>query len=544
MTVQRALIHFSRDPQSSEKADMAESAASFALGHLRVAFGKTVEVCHLNKDEKGAYFQEALYGSSTKTDALIISLFTLPLTLLLGCIGAVALSFSHSHAKAFKEYEEYHKTKIKATKIQKLVRGHLARRPFLPKELYSLYKPICQDIEYKRIELQREECGKTAVYLPNSLPHLVLKHSGKKEALLRFEKMQKVRDLLAKEEIFHLVIPQARVCGNFLIEKRFSISANSLYNMALYIEHKELFDDVVRDMTKLFSKIYIDHLVSRQILPLGNMPGAGNFVRYDNLPFLLIEEKGEIKANIALIDLDHVEFKPNRKALQVLAKIFPYHLDIIKQEADRLNIEIDHSMLSILASQGKKYLKLGYLDHLSWIQANDARRSSFQISISHEREKELSSLLAKQLFDLNEGVNPVYEMLRFYGQPAKDFLSDLQKDQIERIASNIVSKFIENIHLSTWKYRENESKKHFPNISKDAERVNSRSCIIERRELYEGIESGLFQIRKGEIFMLDYEPILEALLSFMMDELVKGGEIYHFDPAYYSEDLGISWIRY
>lgn len=147
--------------------------------------------------------------------------------------------------------------------------------------------------------------GSTRVYLPKEMPEVVLKSSGRTEAIKRFHQMQEVRSILDSQNSSHLIIPKVNLCQEFLIEQRLPINADSYYNMGLYLSQPELFDEAVRELTRLFSRIYLSDLVNWQINPLRNIEGVEDFVRYDNLPMYVIEENGKKKGKIGLIDLEH-----------------------------------------------------------------------------------------------------------------------------------------------------------------------------------------------------------------------------------------------
>ena len=89
------------------------------------------------------------------------------------------------------------------------------------------------------------------------MPEVVLKNSGRHIAVKRFHQMQKVRKILEAQGSTHLVIPKANLCQEFFVEQRLPINTDSLYNMGLYLAHSNFFDDAVREMTRLYSKVYI-----------------------------------------------------------------------------------------------------------------------------------------------------------------------------------------------------------------------------------------------------------------------------------------------
>ncbi len=97
--------------------------------------------------------------------------------------------------------------------------------------------------------------------------------------------MQEVRSILGSQKSSHLIIPEANLCEDVLVEKRLPINVDSYANMELYLSNSKLFDEPVRELTRLFSRIHIRGLVTQERDPLGHIDGVEDFVCYDNLPF-------------------------------------------------------------------------------------------------------------------------------------------------------------------------------------------------------------------------------------------------------------------
>jgi hypothetical protein len=144
-----------------------------------------------------------------------IALFILaPLTGLFAAIGFVAVVCSKSHGEIFKAFIQSDEA---ATTIQKHVRGHLARKPHLPRSLYPSIRLQCEKADLSQsFFMPRAVAGKTPVYLPQEMPQVVLKKSGRNEAIRhnviappwlrkrdyimsikRFHQMQAVRNFLS-----------------------------------------------------------------------------------------------------------------------------------------------------------------------------------------------------------------------------------------------------------------------------------------------------------------------------------------------------------
>ena len=133
-----------------------------------------------------------------------------------------------------------------ATIIQKNIRGYFARKPYLPSNLNPQYRAQCNRATgCDSVSMPQAQGGRTRVYLPQELPMVVLKDSGRKEAITRFHQMQEVRSILNSQKSSHLIIPKARLCQNFIVEQRLPINADSYHNMWLYLSQSQLFDDAV-----------------------------------------------------------------------------------------------------------------------------------------------------------------------------------------------------------------------------------------------------------------------------------------------------------
>ena len=124
--------------------------------------------------------------------------------------------------------------------------------------------------------------------------------------------------------------------------------------------------------------------------PLGNIAGVGDFVRYDNLPMYIVEEDGRRVGKIGLIDLEHMQEGPSSQGLETLVRIFPFHLDVIINEAKKLRMKVDEVSLEASAEKGRKYLQVGFIDHLKWLQQKGISTlvppQPFQVSSKRKEE--------------------------------------------------------------------------------------------------------------------------------------------------------------
>ena len=361
--------------------------------------------------------------------------------------------------------------------------------------------------------------------------------------------MQDVRSILDSQKSSHLVIPKASLSGNFLVEERLPINVDSYHNMGLYLAQPQLFDEAVREMTRLFSKMYLGDLVNSQLNPLGHIADVGDFVRYDNLPLYIEEIEGKKVGKLGFIDLEHMENEPSPEGLATLVRIFPFHLDIIKEEAKNLGMKIDDKCLEASALKGEKYLQVGFADHLGWLKqkgvSTDVNQQHFEVG--PERIKELTDLAKDELLKLNQGVNAIFTRMDLLGTgPDKNFLKGNPNEIAREFANTITPMIVDNIKTQIENKRKKELEKIKGESMSGEELVSLRSPVIKRLELHKNAEQFLEESdqTKFRSFPSDVNLIAEQLAYVIIQELVKGGELFYFDPAYYTGGHDLCWLRY
>lgn len=403
-----------------------------------------------------------------------------------------------------------------ATIIQKHVRGYLARKSHLSRNLYPLYRGQCERVNGPAAQLMpRADSGKTTVYLPQEMPGIVLKNSGRECAIRRFHQMQQVRSILVEQNSSHLIIPKANLCQEFLVEERLPINTDSYHNMALYLAKPELFDEAVREFTRLFSRAYLADLVGYVRHPLVNIAGVMDVVRYDNLPLYVVEKMGQKVGNIGLIDLEHLRLEPDFRCLQTLVRIFPHHLDIIINEARKLEIEIeiDKELLNKYAEKGKKYLQVGFGNHLAWLkQKGVTPETGFHIDA--QRVTDIAVLLEKELLKTDRKMQNLMTPFMCVGKASKT-RSDIAKELAGRMVPLIIGNLKEVIVEAQNRGLHGRSDQSFT----EADLVRTRSPEILRHALYKGMNPVILKSPKSAL----------RLVCFVMEELVKGGELFYFD---------------
>lgn len=445
----------------------------------------------------------------------------------------LAISPTHAREKA-------------AITIQKYVRGHLVRQSHLPSRLYPQYRTFCEKLKWSDPEaIMQAQDGWTTVYLPQEIPTVIFKKSGRENAITRFHQMQQVRSILNSQKSSHLIIPKANLYQEYLVEQRLPINIDPYYNMELYLSHPQLFDEAVREMTRLFSKNYFSDLLTGRFHPFTNI--VGDAVRYDNLPLYIEEENGKKTGKLGLIDLETFQSCRHPNGLPTLARIFPLHVDIIKQEASLLKVVFHENSLKTSADKGIKYLTLFIKDHLEWLQKKGVSKhtASHSFQISKQREEILSQLVMMELLKLNQGINQIFTMKGYVGTPQKDFFTENPEPIAQELAVSISSLIISNL---TALIEKKQNKKLSALAHKDmteTELLSLRSPLIRHSKIQKGV-GGLISRHPKVDFKTPSEPnvMAEQLSYVILKELVNGGELFYFDPAYNAGGFDRCWIRY
>jgi hypothetical protein len=434
---------------------------------------------------------------------------------------------------------------LAANALQKIWRGYTARRGYLSNPGYAIYQPQCKSV-LEGTEMPRASSGNTQVYFPPATPSIILKQSGKQEAIDRFSGMQRVLHILRSQGSSHLVIPRAALCGPFLVEDRLPISSDDYINMQRYIDNPRAFDEAVLEMTRLFSKVHLTDLVSRQIHPISNI--VGNTIRYDNLPLYIENGVGKI----GLIDLEHIVDTPSSPGnrdfgfsvpsspSEILARIFPYHVDIIVEESNKLKMACTESHVRRSAKQGYEFLQKGYIDHLNWLQQKKITTQNFNqfFEITPNRIEMIVENLTEKFLRRKNIIGIITKNLTeiFLRKNVPCLTQELIDQSVRIIISDI-----ETVLLDT------ESVTIPSTIDTDADLVFFRSPTFKRIKLYSNLMDhfeSLDNWQNWKNWRALYENVIRDLIESTCNELVKGGEIFSYDPNYRSECHELCWIRY
>lgn len=425
-----------------------------------------------------------------------------------------------------------------ATTLQAFIRAHSISKNLLPPEMYDNYSHACKN----KKKAPRAQEGDTAVYLPKEMPEVVLKESGRTQAIERFHQMQEVRSIVESQNSTHLIIPRANLYKKFLVEDRLPINVDCYHNMGLYFFQSQLFDEAICELVRLFSKGYIGDLVNSQAHPLSRIEGAGDFVRYDNLPLYITEEGGKQKGKIGLIDLEHFKDSPEPEGLETLAKIFPLHLNIIKEEAQKLGMVINKKSVDAAAEKGIKYLNVGFLDHFKWLEKKGVLSDiPFKnlFHITSERKLQLTNVVKNELLVLNNGTNDLFPRKNMKQEPARDFLK-VDSEAAKELSEILTPRILSNIKKELNSYLLEDKSERELSIY---EMVSLRSPYIKRETLHEEVGQEVAKLINAQKFPYwQYNYIAEQLTHVIIQDLLKNGELFSYTPEYGNHES--CWIRF
>ncbi len=264
-----------------------------------------------------------------------------------------------------------------AVKIQSTFRGHQVRKI---KQKYvqefTLFKQAMPFIDKpeKLTGMPKASNGKTLVYLPPELP-FVLKQTGSPYNKTRFDKMKVGREVCNNSNYSHLIIPEARVYKNFIIEHRLPIleAYDKKALIGFYVENKELFSKAVREFTGFLCQAHLPDITSGMTRdPFYSLCEADLLIRHDNVALYLENGVGKI----GLIDVENLLLIPKTlqkrealRACQETVRFFPYHLEVIIEAAKKFDPDIE-SHRPVLEKERErllKFFKKAYFEHLEFI---------------------------------------------------------------------------------------------------------------------------------------------------------------------------------
>ncbi len=433
------------------------------------------------------------------------------------------------------QFERRKEEKSKAAiKIQSVYRGHLARvevekvrEHILSYDLFQKAKPYVNNPSNLQ-GVPRAANGKTRVYLPKELP-IALKMSGFPGNQMRFDKMRQARDICKKSGYKHLVIPKARVYGNFIVESRLPIATHrTKEHIGFYIENREQFTNAVEEFTGFLcqSSFYDitggdhrDPYVTLSKTPLG---------RYDNIPLYIEENQGKI----GLIDLER--FFPGCSKQQEAwcffrccdaVHLFPYHFEEIMNVAKKFdsNIEAFRENLEQERDETLKRFKIAYENHLDFVRGKGItleNPTAFE-RLNSLRLEEVKKVIATEILKEKDMV----WFREFLGEKPDETLICFNEKAFPKILDMVY-----NIINYILKYNlESEKKPLSTNLQLLSIRTLTFSTGHVRYKEFIKSAPKLIEIFADED---EAEGITGLVLDIILKELERGKEIAYYNPSF------------
>ena len=390
-------------------------------------------------------------------------------------------------------------------------------------------KPLADLQRYPLQPTLTKEAEKVA--LPKNVPAYLSNCCFLEIITKRFEFKAHILKLYCeKPGCSHLFIPEVIGLVHNLIEPGLPIIINSFDNMQLYCSQTGLFDKAVRDITSDL----LDGGIHRK------RADVKYFVRYDNLPPYKVSIDGMEQDRSGLIDPEKMGATQYGKALGSIAGIFPYHYDIIKEEADRRAIPYDDEILKAAVADGTKYLAAGYEDHCKWLQEKGVLDTfeDFNLGLSQERMNDVKEAVAKELNSMNKG-EILIENFDYRVRSPEGFLKNgatSAKILSDRITEKVIENLTQEINRN---FRQNIQNKN-PAQWVKSNLVQTGGLLAEYDHIIHGV-SEYFQPSDHYEERLDnktcftealYDYMIGRLVAVIFDELVNGREMLFYSATH------------
>jgi len=432
-----------------------------------------------------------------------------------------------------------------ATIIQKAWRKYAEK--MLPLALFEKSKKY-MDVNFDVTKLSRAPAGKTQVYLPKDLP-IVLKLSGSPQNKQRFEQMQQAREILKKNHYQHLVIPKARINGEWIIESRLSIAEHELKKViGFYKENTAFFTEAVKEFTGFLCQGEFTDFVSysNSVMEMGfRFAGVG---RYDNVTLLSIENG---IGKIGLIDLEH--FTPGTQSINYFESclsaicLFPYHFQEIVEEVSKYCPSLmsdgeNKERLEKCRDDALGRFRDFYEVHLAFIQEKQITMDNplKMVEISDDRRLVITDkILSRVREEHQKERGPLQNCL---GASSEDTLKLLQ-DNCSKILDSVLDFLSQSIK---------EKIVLEGNVSSDRELLDYRTLFVRcDGQSLDGMNRGIYDIlcpiiaatdknssiKKNKDFSEQLKQMLipvkmaDVIVDCIFQQLLEGREIAYYHPG-------------
>jgi len=215
-----------------------------------------------------------------------------------------------------------------------------------------------------------------------------------------------------------------------------------------------------------------------------------------------------------------------------LVRIFPYHKEVIVQEALKLNVKIDMDLLNRAEMIGKKYLEAVFTDHLQWLKEKKISSKNSSVDFLGEGSIEEDRIIA----DIKD-----FLLENIFQHPHKDGVREAQT-----LASKMTYLILNNVRAEIKLHQQRILElKNSQSITSDSELVGFRSPALYRKNLYRGTDSCLARYQHRLLMQgKTGVEIAEIVTCRIMKTLKETGSLFSFDPGYYGGPDQYCWIRY
>jgi hypothetical protein len=138
-------------------------------------------------------------------------------------------------------------------------------------------------------------------------------------------------------------------------------------------------------------------------------------------------------------------------------------------------------------------------------------------------------------------------MKNYLDRPQKNFFTENPEKTAKELAAIITPLIICNLKTQIDKQQNETISKLSGQGMTDSQLVSRRSPSIKRPKLYEGVDKLILKNQKIKFetpWLREEQEIAAQLTCVILEELVKSGEIFYFDPAYCPSGHELCWIRY
>lgn len=388
----------------------------------------------------------------------------------------------------------------------------------------SIFRNAIQYIDQgKYQQFPRASEGKTPVFFPPDLP-VVLKKSGY-QCESRLEKMREAQEICDQNRYTHLVIPKARIHGNFLIEERLPVSdgeRSTFKDLAFYLENRDKMTPAIRELTGFLCQATMTDLECSRHPALRKAPTP--IARFDNLiPYL--DKDGEYK--FGLVDLEHFSKDTSfGSSWRTLITFFPYHFEEIMQEAAKFYpcLNLNRKEYENKRDAALKTYEIGYTGHQRFLKEKNIQQANGN-ALAHMSDARKNALEQSLIEKMHEWYNYDAEGDYFNYNPRA-----LTPEETAEMANLVHKSFPQTLDLLQERLSRNIRRCN----DKSKDLVDCRSFVLRFPDAYSDAIKHM-----NEAFHMEernHGKYGEVLARHLLEEMAKGGDIYDYANRAYGEN--------